>query len=453
MDRNVDLTEGNIFIALTKLALPIIGTAFIQMAYNLTDIAWLGRLSTDAVAAAGTAGFFMWFGSGLAMISQVGVAVGVSQSYGKDDLKGAMDYVSNGIRLDIIIAIVYSLFLLIFRHNMVGFFKLGDKTVYKMTVEYLIVISIGMIFHFINPVLSAVLNSSGNSITPFKINTIGLVFNMILDPLLIFGIGPVKGFGIKGAAAATVLSQLIVSIIFIAWGKSNNALYSNINLFKKLDRHITEKIVKLGFPAFLQISAHSGINMVLTRLIAQFGSVPLAVQSVGSKIESISWMTADGFQAAIAAFVGQNLGAKKDDRIREGYRKGMGLVGGIGILATLLLILGGRSLFSIFVPDDPMAIEEGVRYLTILGFSQIFSTVEIGTAGAFNGLGRTLPPAITGVIFNVLRIPLAILLANYTSLALSGIWWSISISTIAKGIVLPLLFIRLMKKGFHMETV
>src|SRR5699024_6620665 len=270
MDRNVDLTEGNIFIALTKLALPIIGTAFIQMAYNLTDIAWLGRLSTDAVAAAGTAGFFMWFGSGLAMISQVGVAVGVSQSYGKDDLKGAMDYVSNGIRLDIIIAIVYSLFLLIFRHNMVGFFKLGDKTVYKMTVEYLIVISIGMIFHFINPVLSAVLNSSGNSITPFKINTIGLVFNMILDPLLIFGIGPVKGFGIKGAAAATVLSQLIVSIIFIAWGKSNNALYSNINLFKKLDRHITEKIVKLGFPAFLQISAHSGINMVLTRLIAQF---------------------------------------------------------------------------------------------------------------------------------------------------------------------------------------
>src|SRR5699024_7047480 len=170
---------------------------------------------------------------------------------------------------------------------------------------------------------------------------------MILDPLLIFGIGPVKGFGIKGAAAATVLSQLIVSIIFIAWGKSNNALYSNINLFKKLDRHITEKIVKLGFPAFLQISAHSGINMVLTRLIAQFGSVPLAVQSVGSKIESISWMTADGFQAAIAAFVGQNLGAKKDDRIREGYRKGMGLVGGIGILATLLLILGGRSLFSI----------------------------------------------------------------------------------------------------------
>src|SRR5699024_4579354 len=189
------------------------------------------------------------------------------------------------------------------------------------------------------------------------------------------------------------------------------------------------------------------------RLIAQFGSVPLAVQSVGSKIESISWMTADGFQAAIAAFVGQNLGAKKDDRIREGYRKGMGLVGGIGILATLLLILGGRSLFSIFVPDDPMAIEEGVRYLTILGFSQIFSTVEIGTAGAFNGLGRTLPPAITGVIFNVLRIPLAILLANYTSLALSGIWWSISISTIAKGIVLPLLFIRLMKKGFHMETV
>jgi hypothetical protein len=100
MIKNVNLTEGKIRSALVKLALPIMGTSFIQMAYNLTDIMWLGRLSTDAVAAAGAAGYFLWLGSALVMVAQVGVGVHVAQSYGRGDLEGAKKYIDNGFQLN-----------------------------------------------------------------------------------------------------------------------------------------------------------------------------------------------------------------------------------------------------------------------------------------------------------------------------------------------------------------
>lgn len=441
MERNINLTEDNIFKSIIKLALPLMGTSFIQMAYSLTDIMWLGRLSTDAVAAAGAVGFLTWFGSGIILISQIGVGVNVAQTYGKGDIKKAREFASDGLRFDIILGILYGLILFIFRNNIINFFKLDNKIVYDMAIEYLIIISLGIVFNFANPVLSNILNSTGDSLTPFKVNTMGLIVNMILDPLLIFGIGSFNGLGIKGAALATVLAQIIVTFIFIYIGKSHNTLYSSIKIFDKINIENIKRIVIIGLPGFLQTSIQAGISMILARIVASYGSVGIAVQSIGTQIESLSWMTAEGFSSAISAFVGQNYGAKKYDRIDQGYKVGMGIVGSIGLLATLLLIFAAEPIFSLFVPNDPLAIKEGINYLIILGFSQFFMSIEIGTAGVFNGLGKTYIPAIVGVIFNGLRIPIALYMANILNMGLSGIWWSISLTGIIKGIILPGIFL------------
>lgn len=438
MNNNTSLTEGKILSTLVKLALPIMGTSFIQMAYNLTDIIWLGRLSTNAVAAAGAAGFFLWFGSALAMITQIGVGVNVAQSYGRNDLNSAKKYIANGFQLDISIALLYSLFLLTFRHRIIGFFNLQDPEVIRMAVEYLTIIAIGIMFHFLNPIFSTILNSSGNSVTPFKTNTVGLIANIVIDPLLIFGFGPIPAMGIKGAALATIMSQFFVSLLFYTAGKKNNTIYSDVNLFVKPDIKTIREIAKIGMPPAMQTGLHAVISMIITKIIAGFGPVAVAVQSIGSQIESITWMTADGFSAAISAFTGQNYGAGKYQRIKEGYHKGIQVLGGFGILSTLLLILGAELLFTIFVPHDPAAIREGIVYLRILGLSQFFMSIEIGTTGAFNGLGRTIPPTVNGIVFNVLRIPSAILLSSV--IGLSGVWFSISISSVFKGIVLYIWF-------------
>lgn len=439
MSRDINLTEGNIRINITKLALPIMGTSFIQMAYSFIDIIWLGRLSTNAVAATGAAGFLLWFGQALVMISQIGVGVNIAHCYGRGDVDEAKEYFSNGLQLDIVIAILYSIFLYVFRHGIIGFFNLDDPEVIEMAVSYLSIIGLGITFHFLNPVFSIALNSSGNSVTPFKANTIGLILNIVVDPILIFGFGPIPAMGVAGAALATIFSQFCVTLIFIIIGKRYKTIFSNINILKKPDMDKIIRIAKLGFPPAVQVGVHAGISMIITRIIAGFGPVAVAVQSIGSQIESISWSTSEGFSSAISAFVGQNYGANKFHRIKQGYREGMQIIGGIGVFASLLLIFAAEPLFTIFVPNDPLAIEEGIRYLRILGFSQFFMSIEIGANGSFNGLGNTLPPTINGITFNALRIPLAHLL-SMTALGLSGIWWAISGTSIIKGIVIYLWF-------------
>jgi len=445
MNRNIKLTEGNIFKTLIRLALPLMGTSFIQMAYSLTDIMWLGRLSTEAVAAAGAVGFLTWFGSGLILMSQIGVGVNVAQSYGRGDIEEARKYAGNGLRFDLLLGVLYSLSLFIFRNQIIGFFNLDSIIVYDMAIQYLKIICIGLMFSFMNPVFSNILNSTGDSMTPFKVNTIGLIFNMILDPMLIFGFGPVPAMGIRGAALATITAQIIVSLTFMLVGRRNLTLYSNLKVFKKLEMDYVKNIVKIGYPGFLQTSLQALISMVLARMVAAYGAVGIAVQSIGTQIESLSWMTAEGFSSAISAFVGQNYGAKKYDRIADGYKEGMKIVGSIGLLASFLLIFASEPIFSKFVPNDPAAIEEGVRYLVILGFSQFFMSIEIGTAGLFNGLGRTMTPAIVGVIFNSMRIPIALILSRTFAMGLSGIWWSISATGIIKGIIMSSIFLFIVR--------
>ena len=340
MARHLSLTEGNITNAIIRLSLPIMGTSFIQMAYTLIDIIWLGRLSTGAVAAAGVAGFFLWFGAGLVLISQVGMGTTVAQSYGRGEIDETKKYISSGFQLDIFIGIIYSLFLYIFREELIGFFNIDSIRVQIMAIDYTKIIAMGIIFYFLNPIFSTVLNSTGNSVTPFRINTIGLVFNIILDPLLIFGVGPIDGLGIKGAAIATISSQFIVTMMFIIIGIKTRSLYSKVKLFKKPEFLYIKKIAKLGFPAFIQSSVHSGIGMILTRVVAAFGSTAIAVQSIGSQIESLTWMTSEGFGLAMSAFIGQNYGAGKIHRIKEGYKKGMLIIGSIGLFATILFEIG-----------------------------------------------------------------------------------------------------------------
>ena len=118
------------------------------------------------------------------------------------------------------------------------------------------------LFHFLNPIFSTTLNSTGNSVTPFKLNTLGLIVNMILDPILIFGLGPIPALGVKGAAIATIFAQFIVTIVFIILGKQSDAVYSHVNLFIKPDFEYIGKMIRLGFPPFVQTAIHSGISMI-----------------------------------------------------------------------------------------------------------------------------------------------------------------------------------------------
>lgn len=451
MVKHNNLTEGNISKALLKLALPIMGTSFIQMAYNMINMIWIGHTGSKAVAAIGTAGFLTWFGMALILIPKTGAEIGVSQSVGKKDSKSVKEFVKNSIQLNVILGIIYAIILIVFRHQLIGFFNLGDSEVTSMAIDYLVIVSLGLNFYFINPVFTSIFNGYGNSKTPFLINTIGLIINITLDPILIWGLGPIPSLGVKGAALATITAQFIVTMLFINTARKEQALFGDLKLFTNLNKEFIKKIAKFGLPVAIQNGMFSIFAMLIARIIAKWGPVPIAVQKVGSQIEAISWMTAGGFSTALSTFVGQNYGAKKFDRIYKGYFSALTIVSFIGIGATCLLIFAAKPVFSIFIQEEE-AIKQGVVYLQILGVSQLFMCIEIATSGAFNGLGKTIPPSLISTVFTGLRVPAALILSSSALLGINGVWWSISISSIFKGVILTTCFIIFIKK-FHNQNV
>lgn len=447
MNNKVELTSGDILKTLTKLALPIMGTSFIQMAYNLTDMLWIGRVGSNAVAAVGTVGFFLWFAQAVIALSRIGAEVYVAQSLGEKDEESARTFAINAVQLNILLALIYGIMLFAFRHQLIAFFRLGEEYVVNMAVLYMSYIVFAIPFNFINPVLTGIFNGAGISKIPFKINAIGLFLNILLDPLLIFGYGPFPELGVKGAALATIFSQLIVTVVFLIVMKRHTEIYFKINIFQKPSIKSIRTILKIGFPVAIQSGIFSFIGMVLGRIIAVYGPMAIAVQKVGSQLESLSWMTAGGFSTALSAFVGQNYGAKKYDRIIKGYKAAISTASIIGIFATVLFIFFAEPIFKVFIPEKDVVVM-GVVYLQILGASQWFMAIEITTQGAFNGLGKTITPSIVGVVFNALRIPAAYLLSAYTVLGLNGIWLSISISSVLKGAILTSLFYYLIIKKY-----
>lgn len=454
MKTNNNLTEGSIIKSLINLSLPIMGTSFIQMAYNMTDMIWIGKTGSKAVAAVGTAGFFVWFAFAFILISKIGSEVMVGQHIGKKDYAGAREFAIHSVQINIILSLLYGTFLIIFRENLIGFFNLGDIEVIKMAKSYLVIVSLGISFNFITPVLTGIFNGSGDSKTPFIMNAIGLIANIILDPIFIFGIGPFKPMGVSGAAIATVLSQLIVTLCFIYKMKKKEEIYFKINLFNKPKVFYIKTIFKLGFPIALHNGLFTICSMILARIISDWGPTAIAVQKIGSQIESISWMTAGGISTALGAFVAQNYGAKKWNRIFKGYITTMIISIFVGVFATILLVFFGDAVFSFFI-QEKQAIEMGVDYLKILGYSQLFMCIEIATAGAFNGLGKTTIPSVISIVFNALRIPSAIVLAKPELLGLNGVWWSISISSIIKGLLVFVLFaiLVLYKERYTIKSV
>lgn len=438
MSKRIDLLNGSIVTSLTKLAVPIMATSLIQMAYNLTDMIWIGKMGSNQVAAIGAASMYLWLSAAFAVLSRMGGQVKLAHSVGAGKFDEAVTYSKNAIQLGIFFSILFGAAVCIFANPLIGFFNLNTPEVINDAKVYLYITGGLVVFSIINQILTGLITSSGNSKTPFFATTVGLIVNIILDPVLIFGIGPIKSMGVAGAAIATVIAQIIVTALFVLYMLKDKLIFSHVNLLTKPSFKHLKAIIKIGFPAAVQSAMMTVISMVIARIIAAWGDGAVAVQKVGSQIESISWMTAEGFASAVNSFIAQNYGAGQERRAIKGYKISLVITCIWGVFSTLALIIFAEPIFKIFINEADI-IPLGVDYLVILGFSQLFMCVEILTSAAFSGFGNSTPPAVIITLLTVIRIPMAMALSS-TALGLDGVWWSISISSILKGIIMVLAF-------------
>ena len=189
------------------------------------------------------------------------------------------------------------------------------------------------------------------------------------------------------------------------------------------------------------------VNMFMCRLASEHGGhIGLVTLTTGGQIEAITWNTSQGFSTALGAFVAQNYAAGKTARVLKAYATTLRMTMVFGTFCTLLFVFFGNEVFALFVPEEKAYLMGG-DFLRIDGYSQLFMMLEITTQGLFYGTGRTVPPAVIGITFNYLRIPLAMFLVT-TGLGIDGLWWAVSISSTLKGIVAAVWFALLKKKIF-----
>ena len=164
MAKHVNLLEGRIFSSLTRLALPIMATALINMAYNMVDMLWIGRAGAGPVAAVGAAGMYMWLSQGIATLGRMGGQVKVAHSLGADDPEEAGRYAQNAIQLGLLLSSLYALIMLVFNGPLIDFFKLNDPSVVRDARIYLAIVSLGMVFSVVMLVFTGIITATGNSI-------------------------------------------------------------------------------------------------------------------------------------------------------------------------------------------------------------------------------------------------------------------------------------------------
>ncbi len=437
MNKNVNLLEGSIFRSLTKLAVPIMLTSLLQTAYSMTDMIWLGRVGSGAVAAVGSAGLYLFVAQSFAMLARGGSQVKVANAYGEKNYADCTKYTTIAIQMAIALALFFSALMVAFAPFWVSFFELNSAEVIADAENYLRIAGGLIIFQFINYVFTAQVTATGNSRTPLVVNTVGLVVNMVLDPIFIFGYFGLPQLGASGAAIATIIAQAIVTLCYVNFMRKDKHIFSHIKLGSKPDFDKVKEILRISIPTALTGVLFAFITMSLARIVTVWGDEAVAVQKVGGQIESITWMIADGFSASLNAFIAQNCGAGQYKRAAKGYKTSMSIIFIWSAITAIVLYFFAEELFWLFLPDAN-AVPIGVDYLRILSIAQFFVCSEMLTMGAFGGYGHTAPPAVVTITFTSLRIPAAIFLGGL--LGVNGVWWAISLSCIIKGVIMPILF-------------
>ena len=431
-----DFTSGAIFRPLVRLAMPIMATSFMQMAYNLTDMAWVGRLGSESVAAIGAVGMVTWLVSSFSILSKIAAEVSIGQALGARKYREAMAFASHTTTISLITSLILTAVLYFGADFILLFFKLSPH-IHNLAITYLHIVSLSTPFSFLILNFAGVYNGAGRSSTPFYLVTVGLVSNMLLDPLLIFGIdGLFEGMGVKGAAIATWISQGSVVALLVYRLRRNDGILDRFPFFVRLRGSLTLRVLHLGFPVAMMTLFFASVNTFLARIASIHGGhLGITTQTTGGQIEGITWNTSQGFSTALGAFVAQNFAAGKMSRAWMAYRYTLTVMLSLGVLVTVAFLFFGEQIFGIIIPEIEAA-KAGGNYLFIMGFSQMLMMLEISTQGMFNGMGRTLPPALVSIVFNFARIPLAILFASW--MGITGVWWAICVSSIIKGIILPL---------------
>jgi putative MATE family efflux protein len=431
------LTELPLQRAIYRLAWPAMASMVLASGFSLVDAFWVGRLGTEALGGVSAASFLIWCIHSLAQIAGMGVNAVVARHVGANDARSAGIVGGHGILLALSFGLLLIPLALPGQAHLFHALRL-EAGVHQAAVAYFTPTIYGIWTITAWYAVEGVYRGSGDTRTPMWILAATLVINGVLDPLLIFGLGPFPRLGVAGAAWATVFSHLLG--VFVGLGcLRRRAIAPRVPRWRELDPMLIRRIVSIGAPVAFGEFLLCLIYLPLTRIIAGFGSSAVAAIGIGHRIEGIAYLTAVGFSAAATTLVGQHLGRGEAERADRSAWLAASYAAVILVALSVVYYLAAEPILGLF-SDDPFVLRHGVGYLRAIAVFQPLFALEIVLAGASTGAGKSLPPMIIGVPLTAARVPVAYLLAERFGWGAAGVWWAISTSTALKGILMGLWF-------------
>lgn len=422
-----DFTEGSIPRHLINFSIPMFLGNLLQALYNTVDSIWVGKfLGTESLAAVSVS--FPIIFAILALVSGLSLAATtlVAQYAGARDAGMVKKTIGNSFVLLGILGIVSSVAGVVFRVQILRLIN-TPPAILDLASSYLGVFLSGSLVTFAYNIVSAVLRGLGDSRTPLVFLAYATVLNIVLDPIMIFGVGPIPRMGVTGAALATVIAQALSAVLGVRHLLRAGLLDTDRDSWK-LDRHLTKLTFSIGLPAGIQQVIVSLGMLTLTSIVNRFGPVVVASFGVGGRLDQFAFMPAMTVGLSVTALVGQNLGAQKYDRVKEVTRWSVLLTVGITGIVSFLAVAFPKVLLELFT-SSPEVLAEGSVYLRTMGLAYIPYGLMFTLSGVLRGAGDTFPSMLISVVtLWLVRIPLASYLSKL--LGSRGIWIALAASPV-----------------------
>ena len=415
--------------------MPMLAGNVFQQLYNVVDSIVVGRIiGKQALAAVGANFPFIFALISFVVGITIGATVVISQYFGakKNDLvKKAIDTIYIFLFFASILVTGLGIFLSKYIFQLIDL----PADVLPQAVSYFNVYAVGFIFFFGFAGTSSILRGLGDSKTPFYFLAFSTLINIGLDLLFVWGLH----WGIKGAAAATVISQAVAFFAIILYLNRYHQFVDFRPKTMKFDKEVFKKSLKIGLPTGFQQTFVSLGFLGLYRIVNMFGTSTIAAYSVAIRIGSFASMPAMNFSSALSTFVGQNIGAGKMERIHKGLKITLLMANSVAIVISALAIIFAEPLMAVFTPDAGV-IAIGKQYLLIVPFFYVLFATLFSLNGVMRGAGDTLIPMfVTLISLWVVRIPVSYWLS--LKFGTVGIWWGIPIAWVV-GLTLAFIYYK-----------
>jgi len=429
------ITKGPILSTIFKLAWPILAAMLLEFTMSIANYFWVGYLGTPEQDSVTTSMVVTWTVFATIAVIIIGITALVSRAVGAKDLNQAAFVSKQGIMMAIGIGFSFAVIGFIVTPHIMTFMKASSR-VAELGTSYLRIYFLGAGFYYLFDALGAIFRASGDTRSPMIPYICAASLNIILDPFLIFGIGPFPRMGVAGASTATVISTVTGVTIFIVLLLKKKLEFSLLGWYRtKPDFSTMYRILKIGFPISAQNITFVLIYWFIIQIVHHYGDAAGAAMGIGNRMESMSFLVALGFSTATSTLVGQNLGANQPERAEKCVKAALGLIIAETFIVSTVFITAPGFITNIFT-SDPGVHKIASDYVLILGLSQIFMGIEIVLEGAFSGAGNTIPPMAVSIPWSIARLPLAYFLCFVANVGVNGVWWTLTITSFFKAIIL-----------------